>query len=61
MTSIMNSEADRGYSDDINIDINIMEAWKLVDRIKTNDGSVTAYCYTTAPEVNLPIRFRVVL
>lgn len=31
------------------------KAFGMIDRITTGDGTITAYCYTNKPTVNVPI------
>lgn len=38
----------------------ILEAWMLVGRLSTADGSITAYCYEEVPTVDIPIILKVV-
>ena len=38
----------------------IIEAWSVVGRVATADGSITAYCYEEAPTVDIPIILKVV-
>lgn len=47
-------------SDDTESSKSITEAWSNVSRIVTNDGSITIYCYDSAPTVNIPIQLKVV-
>ena len=32
-------------------------AWHMIDRIVVNDGSITAYCYNTAPNIDVSVHF----
>lgn len=41
-------------------DTAILEAWGLVSRITTADGSITAVCYEDKPEVDIPIQMEVI-
>ena len=45
-----------------NVEVNkeFIEAWGLVDRITTADGSITLYAYGDAPEADFIIRLKVV-
>lgn len=47
-------------SDDTESSKSIIEAWSNVSRIVTNNGSITVYCYDSAPTVNIPIQLKVV-
>lgn len=38
----------------------LLEAWGLVGRVSTANGSVTAYCYDEKPTVNIPVNIMVV-
>ena len=44
-------------SDDSTI---LFEAWALVGRVSTNDGSITAYCYEEKPTVDISINIMAV-
>lgn len=41
-------------------DTAILEAWGMVSRITTTDGSITATCYEDKPEVDIPIQMEVI-
>lgn len=41
-------------------DTAILEAWGMVSRITTADGSITAVCYEDKPEVDIPIQMEVI-
>lgn len=38
----------------------VIEAWAVVGRVATNNGSITAYCYEEKPEVDIPVILKVV-
>lgn len=38
----------------------LSEAWSFIGRVETNNGSVTAYCYTERPKIDIPILLKVV-
>ena len=47
-------------SDDTAFSKTILEAWRNVSRIVTSDGTITVYCYDSAPTVSIPIQLKVV-
>lgn len=38
----------------------VIEAWSKVSRIVTNNGSITVYCYDSAPTISIPVQLKVV-
>lgn len=51
---------------DVNLDSNVstalaqLDAWACVSKIDTSNGSITAYCFNYAPEVDVPIKLGVI-
>ena len=52
--------ADVALTGTASTDTAILEAWGLVSRITTADGSITAVCYEDKPEVDIPIQMEVI-
>ena len=59
---------DAKSSDDLKADVDLSSAtpttfddlttaWHMIDRIVVNDGSITAYCYKSAPNMNVTVHF----
>lgn len=40
--------------------ISLAEAWAMVNRVETGDGTLTAYCYEDIPTVDIPVIIKVV-
>lgn len=40
--------------------ISLTEAWAMVNRIETGEGTLTAYCYEDTPTVDIPVIIKVV-
>ena len=38
----------------------LLQAWNMVDRLETLDGSIKATSYRGAPQIGLPLRLKVV-
>jgi hypothetical protein len=46
---------------DIDDTLSVIEAWGFVGRcVVSSDNTVTAYCYQVRPEVDIPLKFKVV-
>lgn len=48
------------YLTDVDNEVDIIESWGCVDRVVSGDGSITAYCYSDVPAVDIPMIFKVV-
>ena len=61
MSAAMNPIVDVVLSDDTPTAITQLEAWSLVNRITTDNGSITAFCFWEKPETAVPIQLKAVI
>ena len=61
MTAAMNPIVDVVLSDDTPTAIAQLEAWSMVNRITTDNGSITAFCFWEKPTVAVPIQLKAVI